>query len=223
MSGPLEPQLYREQLEAYEEATAGLLRLIATGTFFSDRVDHDDLFARCLDRLANRRVAEIGIKSACSKCRTTRRCLVCMPLPWVLRRQTAWIRSLGVLASTTVPRDGQPLPAYVVAQWALDHYWVEKSAARPVGGKTPVSNHLFSVLRPSVSEIIREDGRFEDLFDEVEYLMGCAYTNNFRSPGPIGRAAWRYYRTRRFPGSMLDRHSVVLIKAGIVRKCGTTR
>ena len=39
VSGPLEPQLYREQMEAYEEATAGLLKLISNGAFFSDRVE----------------------------------------------------------------------------------------------------------------------------------------------------------------------------------------
>ena len=55
-----EPQPYPEQVKAYEEATAGLLRLIATGAFFSDRVEHDQLLARCLDRLANRRVSENG-------------------------------------------------------------------------------------------------------------------------------------------------------------------
>ena len=214
VSGPLEPQLYREQLEAYEEATAGLLRLIATGTFFSDRLDHDDLFARCLDRLANRRVAEIGIGPL----------LKMQDYPSLLGLYAIALGSAAadrldsiarVLGSTTVTRDGQPLPAYVVAQWALDHYWAEQSAARPGGSKTPISNHLFSVLRTAVSEIIREDRRFEDLFDEVEYLMGCAYTSYFGSTGPVGRAAWRRYQTRRFPGSMLDRHSVVLIKAGI--------
>ena len=214
VSGPLEPQLYREQLEAYEEATAGLLRLIATGAFFSDRVDHDQLLAKCLDRLANRRVSEIGIGPL----------LELQDYPSLLGLYAVALGSAAagrldsiacVLGSITVTRDGRPQPVYVVAQWALDGHRIKESAAQPVGGKTPVSNHLFNVLRPAVSEIIREDGRFEDLFDEVEYLMGCAYTNNFCSPGPIGRAAWRYYRTRRFPGSMLDRHSALLIEAGI--------
>ena len=44
--------------------------------------------------------------------------------------------------------------------------------------------------------------------------MGCAYTS-YGFPGPVGRAAWRRYQTRRFPGSMVERHSAVLVEAGI--------
>ena len=210
MDGPV---AYREQLAAYEEATTGLLRLIATGAFFSDRVEHDQLLARCLDRLANRSVSGNGVDLL----------LEMQDYPLLLGLYAVALGAAaadrldsvaGVLGSTTVTRDGQTYPAYVTAQWALSPGRVGQAAAQSAGSATPVSNRLFDVLRPSVSEIIREDGRFANLFDEVEYLMGCAYTSQ-GSPGPVGRAAWRYYRTRRFPGSMLDRHSVVLIKAGI--------
>ena len=211
---PLPTQGYREQLEAYEEATAGLLRLIATGAFFSDRVEHDQLLAKCLDRLANR--------SRFGNGKTV--LLEMQDYPLLLGLYAVALGSAaadrldsiaGVLGSTTVTRDGQPLPAHVIAQWALDPGRVGQSAAQSGGSATPVSNRLFDVLRPSVSEIIRDDGRFEDLFDEVEYLMGCAYTNNFGGTGPVGRAAWRRYQTRRFPGSMVERHSALLIEAGI--------
>ncbi len=210
---PLPVQGYREQLEAYEEATAGLLRLIATGAFFSDRVEHDQLLKKCLDRLANRSKFSNG----------TTVLLNLQDYPLLLGLYAVALGSAaadrldsvaGVLGSATVTRDGQPLPAYVIAQWALDHGRVGQPAAQSGGSATPVSNRLFDVLRPSVSEIIREDGRFEDLFDEVEYLMGCAYTS-YGFPGPVGRAAWRRYQTRRFPGSMVERHSAVLIEAGI--------
>ena len=210
---PLRTQRYPEQVEAYEEATAGLLRLFATGAFFSDRVEHDQLLAKCLDRLANGRVFGNGVDLL----------LEMQDYPLLLGLYAIALGAAAadrldsiacVLGSITVTRDGQPLPAYVIAQWALDPGRVGHSAAQSGGSKTPVSNRLFDVLRPSVSEIIREDGQFEDLFDEVEYLMGCAYTNR-GFPGPVGRAAWRRYQTRRFPGSMVDRHSVVLIEAGI--------
>ena len=211
---PLPTQRYREQLEANEEATAGLLRLFATGAFFSDRVEHDQLLVKCLDRLANRKVFQNGIDLL----------LEMQDYPSLLGLYAVALGSAAagrldsiarVLGSTTVTRDGQPQPVYVVAQWALDGPRVKESAAQPGGSKTPVSNRLFDVLRPSVSEIIREDGQFGDLFDEVEYLMGCAYINHIGNIGPVGRAAWRRYQTHRFPGSMVESHSVVLIKAGI--------
>ena len=210
---PLPTQRYGEHLEAYEEATAGLLTLVATGAFFSDRVEHDQLLAKCLDRLATRSVSGNGV----DRLLEMRDYALLLGLYAVALGSAASDRldSIAhVMASTTMKKDGPRRPAYVVAQWALDRVRVMESADRSGGGRTPVSNRLFSVLRKPSSEIIREDGRFEELFDEVEYLMGCAYTNKFGSTG-IGRDAWRYYRTRRFPGSMVERHSAVLIEAGV--------
>ena len=43
-----------ERVQAYEEAMATLLRLMVVGARFSDRQDHHDLWAECVDRLANR-------------------------------------------------------------------------------------------------------------------------------------------------------------------------
>ena len=43
-----------ERVHAYEAATATLLRLLVVGTRFSNRQDHDELWAECVDRLANR-------------------------------------------------------------------------------------------------------------------------------------------------------------------------
>ena len=211
---PLPPQRYREYLEAYEEATAGLLTLVATGAFFSDRVEHEQLLARCLDRLASRSVSGNGIDLL----------LEMQHYPsllglYALALGCAAVDRLDsiarVMGSTTVAREAGPLPVYVVAQWALDRDRVKESAAQPGGGRTPVSNRLFSVLRTPASEIIREDGRFEELFDEVEYLMGCAYSNYLGNTGPIGRASWRHHQTKRFPGSMVERHSAVFIEAGV--------
>lgn len=44
----------------YEEATAGLLKLLATGAFFSDRVDHDQVRTRCIKQLATRNMEHLG-------------------------------------------------------------------------------------------------------------------------------------------------------------------
>ena len=140
MNGPLRtPQLYREQLEAYEEATAGLLRLIATGAFFSDRVEHDQLLAKCLDRLANRRVSGNGVDLL----------LEMQDYPLLLGLYAVALGAAaadrldsiaGVLGSTTVTRDGQPLPAYVIAQWAL-RSWPGRTFCRSICGV--VARHLY--------------------------------------------------------------------------------
>ncbi len=51
---------YAERMAIYEEATAGLLKLLATGAFFSDRVEHDRLWTRCVEQLATRKMERAG-------------------------------------------------------------------------------------------------------------------------------------------------------------------
>ena len=45
---------YRDRMELYEQASAGLMKLLAVGVFFSDCAEHDQLWVHCIERLATR-------------------------------------------------------------------------------------------------------------------------------------------------------------------------
>ena len=45
---------YLDRMAAYEQAAARLMKLLATGAFFSDSADHDQLWVRSIERLATR-------------------------------------------------------------------------------------------------------------------------------------------------------------------------
>lgn len=65
---------------------------------------------------------------------------------------------------------------------------------------SPMSDHLFGVVRPFVRAVIPEDAVYEDLFDRFEYLVALAYADtrmreaHFGFWAPVGRLAWRWER-----------------------------
>ena len=54
MRGRPDSTAYLDRMQLYEQASAGLMKLLATGAFFSDRADHDQLWVRSIERLATR-------------------------------------------------------------------------------------------------------------------------------------------------------------------------
>ena len=76
----------------------------------------------------------------------------------------------------------------------------------PAGCSTPT---------PVVHGIVSGQDRLEDLFDEVEYLMGIAYMAGGLTHAPHGRAAWRSFPSDQYPGAVVKRHAQVLVASGI--------
>ena len=60
MDGNFKEPDYAQRMADYEHATAGLLKLLATGAFFSDRIEHDQLWVHCVERLASRALERGG-------------------------------------------------------------------------------------------------------------------------------------------------------------------
>ena len=214
MNGSIDLRQYAERMTTYEEATATLLKLLACGAFFSDRDEHDRLWARSVERLATQRIEGSGLTVL----------LEMRQYPTLL---TLYAIALGSLAADRlepiscalgigVQESNELLPVAVSASFwrVLDHDWVRKSISGLARHRTPISEHLLHVLRPAVSEIIREEDRLEDLFDEVEYLMGLACTVHY-GRGPVGRIAWRSRISDRFPGTQIDRHKELLVIKGV--------
>ena len=122
-----------------------------------------------------------------------------------------------VLTGITVQEGSEPMPVAVAA--ASLHVLKPDTVKRSLDGfasrKTPVSDHLCDLMGPAMSGIVVDQQRLADLFDEVEYLLGVAYTVHGLGPGPVGRAAWRTANSNRRPGSLTKRHAQALVAAGL--------
>ena len=208
------PGQYAERMATYEEATARLLKLLATGAFYSDRTEHDRLWIECVERLASQRMERSGLTALLNMRQyPTLLTLYAIALGSVAANRLEPIaRALG---SITVRESFGPCPVGVSASsWRVLDPQSVRAAISDLGRHTPISEHLLDVLRPSLSEITREDDRLEELFDEVEYLMGLACSRH-QGKGPIGRAAWRSLDSDRLPGAVIDRHRELLVREGV--------
>ncbi|MDE0131080.1 MAG: SIR2 family protein [bacterium] len=226
---------YAEQMAAYEEATARLLRLLAVGACFSDCLEHDELWQRCVDRLASRHLKRNGNVAL----------LNLQQYPTLLAIYATGLGSVAtgrlesiahVLAKVKVRDERPPRPVAVAASsWdVLDRDIVKQAIPKLNRHPTPISEHLFEVLRPIVSDLVPSEEVYADCFDEVEYLLGISYAVGLDTDyGPIGRAVWRSFRRHKpttppplfslwpdnsdddFPGITVREHHSALTESGL--------
>ena len=215
-SGLFTPEGYAERMELYERAVSSLMALLANGAFFSDRVEHDRLWVRCTELLATRPQEQAGLNVLVGMQQyPTLLALYALALGALAADRVDSIAR--VLTGITVQEGSEPMPVAVAAAslHVLKHETVKRSLDGFERRKTPVSDHLCDLMGPVISSIVADQQRLEDLFDEVEYLLGIAYTVHGRGPGPVGRAAWRTANSNRRPGSLTRRHAQALVAAGL--------
>lgn len=208
---------YRERVIAYEKAASQLLDMLVVGVFHSRTAEHDWLWVRCLDRLATREIRLSGNTLLLSM----------QQYPTLL---ALYAVGLGAAAADRIDSFAQviesvemqdPLHLYlgtasIANAAALNDDAMKKSFSDLDRRKTPVSDHLLEVLRSRVSPLVLNYEKYQDLFDEIEYLLGLFYAARKGGGwGPLGRAVWRCRDRDDFPGKMVARHYQVLIKAGI--------
>lgn len=214
LSGQITAQEYAERMAFYERAMSTALRLLVTGAFFSDRADHDQLWVRCLDRLATRpqtpanRTVLVNIQQY-----PTLLALYALGLGAMAADRVDSIAR--VLAEVTVPGH-PPVPVGVAASsWqVLHHDLVNQAFHSDQSRRTPISDRLWDVLSPTMSTFVGDTERLADIFDEVEYLMGIAYAAHRPGRGPVGRAVWRSLDFEPYPGTIVKRHAEALVDSG---------
>ena len=208
VDGELGHQRYAEQMSSYETAIARLLKLLATGAFFANREEHDQLLTRCVENLATRSMKTSG-----------KTLLINMQqYPTILALHAVALGAIAAdrlepialaLGTIRIQNSEQDFPVGVAASswWVLDHDWVKQSRSDLELEKTPISERLLGCMRLASQEIILDNKRLEDLFDEVEYLLGLCYAYHYGDGrGPVGRASWRKWLTKQYPGEIIDRH-----------------
>ena len=180
-------QRYAERMRHYEEASARLIKLLATGAFFSDCDEHDRLWSRCVEQLVTTTTTRSGLTVLIRMQQyPTLLALYAVTLGAVAANRLE--PAAMALGSIKVQESGRQLPIMAsVSSWSvLDGDIVKKSIAELGRRKTPVSDHLLDVLRPAMTEIIRDEMRLEDCFDEAEYLIGLSYASlHGQGRGPV--------------------------------------
>ena len=215
-SGELTPESYVERMQLYERAMSTLMALLANGAFFSDRAEHDRLWVRCTELLATRTQQQAGLVAL----------IRMQQYPTLLALYSLALGALAadridsiarVLTDITVQGGSEPAPvAVTAASWhVLRHDNVKLSLDGFERRRTPVSDHLWDLVGSARFGIVVDQQRLEDLFDEVEYLLGIAYTARRPGRGPVGRASWRTAHSSRRPGSLTRRHAKALVAAGL--------
>ena len=213
MSGQITAQQYGERMVSYERAMSTALKLLVNGAFFSNRVDHDQLWVRCIDRLATRSQTQSGTTPANMQQYPTLLALYALGFGAIAANRVDSIAR--VLAEVTVS-GRPPVPVGVAASsWkVLHHDWVNQAFHSSEPRKTPISDRLWDLLSPTMSTLVGDTERLADLFDEVDYLMGIAYAAHRRGRGPVGRALWRSLDFEPYPGMLVKRHAEALVDAG---------
>ena len=210
---------YAERMIVYERATASLLKLLATGAYFSDTEDHDELWVRCIGRLAARTRQRAGtVQLVHMQQYPTLLALYALGLgALAANRITPIARALG---EVTIQDDSYSDPVGVAASTlrVLDFEWV-RQALPALQAMTPVSERLFELLRPAIAEIVTEPQQQEELFDKVEYLLGITYASQLGGgSGPATRAMGPLHPLSEWsPRPDVERHGRILVSAGIFR------
>ena len=211
---------FAAHLQAYEQSCARLLSLLATGVCFSNRDDHNELWSHCMQRLALRTTPTPAVSSEALEALEQYPSLLALYAISIGAISSRRVEPLaGILGSIKVPLMNSSFPLAVAASvpFVFPNTDMTRTAMPTVmGRRVPESEHLFSLLRPAIAEIIPDERRYESVFDETEYLLGLVYQaqTEWGSP-PFGRVANRSLLQSGLPTGAIDRHADLLIDAGI--------
>jgi hypothetical protein len=186
------------RLERYEALCEPLASMMAAGCYWGEQ-QHRALWARVLDRLANRFRDEGGIETW----------LNLRYYPAVLALYAGGISAtaaegygtlLTLLSEVSVQRWGEAEPFFV----ALPLPRVVKEDLLQPEGKpryhTPASDRIADVLREPLREFLPHQRQYDDAFDKFEYLVALAFADHKLKDGqlwaPVGSFGWRQKRRR---------------------------
>ena len=144
--GQFAPEAYAERMALYEKAMSRTMRLLLTGAFFSDGVEHDRVWVRCTEILAARNQQQAGLRVLIGMQQyPTLLALYALGLGAVAAERIDSIAR--VLAEVVVRKGSETRPVAVAAasRGVLDVDCVKQSLGELERQLTPVSDHLSGV------------------------------------------------------------------------------
>jgi hypothetical protein len=183
--------------QRYEALTEILLSLMINGCYWGEK-EHEGLLVKCLERIAN----PVGRRDGLIAWLNLRLypALLLLYGGGIASVAAARYGTLSVLLTKSVFRDGSKEYPVVsrLYTWAV----MDQVTGRQLPGMerrySPVSDHLYEVLRHPLREILPEDVQYQKCFDRFEYLLALIYADlHERQTGriwaPVGCFGWRYH------------------------------
>jgi hypothetical protein len=190
------------RVERYRDLSNTLVYMMPTGCYWGTE-DHDHLWAKCLERIANHR----GMTSGTSIW------LELQSYPALLLLYAGGIASVaagryGTLA--VLLREVMITEASGVKPLALSLYpWsvIQSRNADLLPGMerhfSPTSDYLYETLREPLVEFFTRENNYTKCFDRFEYLLGLVHVELAKDQesslfpdegrwGPVGRFGWKY-------------------------------
>lgn len=186
---------FRVRVQHYETITKTLQALLITGCYWGEKI-HEELWARCLERIATPTSERRGIVAW----------LNLRYYPALLLLYAGGLASVAskrynnfaaLLTKARVLYEGKRLPS---ALFLYPNKVMEKAIAERLPGMerryTPLNDRLYQVLREPLREYLPQDEGYQKCFDRFEYLFALVYADLREKQkrsivGPVGCFAWR--------------------------------
>jgi len=189
---------FRRQVQLYESLTEPVLAMMITGCYWG-RESHEHIWVNCLDRIANP-----------SGERNGKVVLLNLRLyPALLLLYGGGIASIAAgnystfSSLLTIPivklefGDVVPLVRGLDTWSVMESQEIQRLLAGMERRYTPLSDHLYEILREPLKEFLPQESRYQKCFDRFEYLFALIHADidkesGLSAFGPIGSFGWRY-------------------------------
>jgi len=194
-----------QRLKAYEAALETVLRLMICGAYWGEP-QHDSVLLACYKRLADRQ--PVGSSTFVLGTSARYPALVLLYGAGIAAVANHNYRFLRVLFDLKVKYDGNKPEKSATAVISDQAVLKRDDQKRVLGGAyTPLSDHLFVVLRDPLREYLPSDAEYEQTFDWFEYLLCLCHCDagvsrsdlqrrrdkdpDFTLWASVGRFAWK--------------------------------
>lgn len=189
-------ELIKDKMLSYDILTENLLTLLINGCFWGNEKQRE-LWIRSLQRIANTKVMNSGFTHLINL-----QYYPALLLIYGLGITAIAVKDYDLLKQIwldTVIYQGRNGRKSIISEIYPGGVITSDILNQALGNKyyTPVSDHLYEIIRPEFSFLIPEDEQFSDIFDMFEYMFGLIFgyiheEQNQRFWGPVGRFHWKY-------------------------------
>jgi hypothetical protein len=192
---PFTREEFLQRVQRYEALSEVLLAVFITGCYWGEQ-PYQQLWARCLERLAYRPQAISGVIAWIHL--SLYPALLLLYGGGIAALAAGRYDTFAILltkAMARVERNDQPF-VLAVNTWEVMETDVAQQLPNIERHFTPLSDHLYEVLRESLKEYLPLDVLYQECFDRFEYLLALVHADlrqklEGRVWGPIGCFEWR--------------------------------